>query len=177
MGYAPLPRFPLPVLHPMKVDSRPRLPILPFYLGIQLIQACLIALSPQRTSRIVGTTTLLAVVASVYGFTTGDAQRDYSTGNAFMTQAFTGILFIWLTEPIHEFRHERDLVAPAQLPFARRVWWALCLLSSPRGIGWSCEVCIFAPTPRLVSIHPLCRLQTHRRALAKRGGPSSGRSS
>lgn len=131
----------------MEADNRPRLPILPFYLGIQLANACLIALSPRRSGRFVGTGALFIAVASVYQFTTGDAQRNYSIGNTFMSQAFGIVLFSWLTDPIHEFRHESDLIAPAELPFVRRVWWAVCLLNSPRGIGWSCEVRSVTLTP------------------------------
>ena len=59
----------------------------------------------------------------------------------------------WLTDPIHDFRHERDHVAPKELPFVRRVWWALCLLNSPRGIGWSYKVGVAPFTCRVWSIH------------------------
>lgn len=131
---------------PMEADTRPHLPILPFYLGVQLGNAFLIALSPRRLGRVVGTTALLAAVASVYRFTTGDAQRNYSIGNTFMSQAFGIVLLVWLKDPIHDVRHECDLVPPTELPFARRVWWALCLINSPRGIGWSCEVRIVTLT-------------------------------
>ena len=131
-----------PQPRPMEADSRPYLPFLPFYGGIQLATACLVALSPRGLNRVVGTAALLCIIILVYGFTTGDAQRDFPIGNTFATQAFTALLFSWLTDPINDFRHERDRVAPADLPFARRVWWALCLLNSPRGIGWSCEVSV-----------------------------------
>ena len=133
----------------MEADSdRPHLSIFPFYLGTQLFTACLIALALRGVSRIIGSAALLYIVASVYGFTTGNAQRDYSIGTTFAGQALNMFLLTWLTDPIHEFRHERDVVAPTELPFVRRVWWALCLLNNPRGIGWSCEVGVVALTFR-----------------------------
>ena len=124
----------------MEADSRPHLPILPFCIGMQLATPCLVALSLRGLNHVVGTAALLCIIISAYGFTTGDAQRDHATGSAFATLAFTALFFSWLTDPIQDFGHERDRVAPAELPFARRVWWALCLLNSPREIGWSCEV-------------------------------------
>ncbi|TFY61676.1 hypothetical protein EVJ58_g4371 [Rhodofomes roseus] len=64
-----------------------------------------------------------------------------------MIQAFSIFLLNWLTNPVHEFRHERDYVAPEELPFLRRMWWTLCVINSPRGVGWSYEVANTPPRP------------------------------
>lgn len=164
-------------MHLVGDDNRPRTLFLPIYLGIQLMHACLIALAPQRLGRIVGTAALCGVIASVYGFTTGDAQTNYSFGFTFMTQVFTALLFTWLIDPVHEVRHEHDLVTPGELSFARRVWWALCLLNSPRGIGWSCEVYIATVTLRLSFTDQSLRFQIRLHARVRGSGLSSGRSS
>ena len=137
----------------MEDDNRPHLPALPFYFGVQLANACLIALSPRGLVRVVGNAALLCLIISVLGLTTGRADRDYVVGCIFAGQAFNMFLFTWLTDPIHDFRHERDHVAPKELPFARRVWWALCLLNSPRGIGWSYKVGVAPFIFRFWSIH------------------------
>ena len=106
----------------MEADSRPHLPILPFCVGIQLATACLVALSLRGFNHVVGTTALLCTIFSAYGFTTGDAQRDPAIWSAFATLAFTALFYSWLTDPIHDFRHECDRIAPAELPFVHRVW-------------------------------------------------------
>ncbi|KZT63295.1 hypothetical protein DAEQUDRAFT_641339, partial [Daedalea quercina L-15889] len=131
----------------MDSDHRPILPVLPFFLVCQLAHACLIALSPRVPGRIVGTAALYALIASAYQRTTGDAQRNYSIGNSIMSQAFTIFVLSWLNDPVHEFRHERDYSSPAELPFLRRVWWALCIINSPRGVGWSNQVANIPPCP------------------------------
>lgn len=120
--------------------NRPLLPILPFFMMFQLAHACLIAVSPRRAGRLLGTVALYSLVLLAYRCTTGDNQHDYYMGNSLMTQALPVILLNWLADPIHDFRHERDPCAPAEIPFPRRVWWALCMLNSPRGVGWSYEV-------------------------------------
>ena len=137
----------------MEADSRPRLPILPFYLGFQLANACLIALSPRGLGRVVGNAAVLSIVISVLGLTTGNAELNYFVGCIFANQASNMVLFTWLADPIHEFRHERDHVAPEEMPFVRRVWWTLCLLHSPRGIGWSYKVGVVTFTFRSLTIH------------------------
>ena len=128
----------------MESRTRPPLPILPFFLTFQLAHACLIALSPQHVKRLLGSLALAVLVVLAYRCTTGDVQHDYYMGNSLMTQALPVILLNWLTNPIHDFRHERDPSAPVALSFPRRVWWALCVLNSPRGVGWSYEVRIRA---------------------------------
>ena len=156
--------------------TRPLLPILPFFLTFQLTHACLIALSPRRPGRLFGTLALVALVVLAYRCTTGDVQHDCYMGNSLMTQALPVLLLNWLTDPVHDFRHERDPCAPAALSFPRRVWWALCVLNSPRGVGWSYEVRIQVVTlgtheqPRV----DLCsrRSRTCRSGRASRDGHS-----
>ncbi|KAH9915716.1 membrane bound O-acyl transferase family-domain-containing protein [Fomitopsis serialis] len=143
----------------MTIAGRPALPVLPFFLVSQLGHACLIAVSPRWPGRLVGTVALYTFIASAYKFTTGDAQRDYSIGNTIAIQTFSILLLNWLTNPIHDFRHERDDSAPADLSFFRRVWWALCVINSPRGVGWSYEVANTPPRPsepRWLFVRKIC---------------------
>jgi len=124
----------------MDAESRPRLSIFPFFALLQTCLACLLALSPRRSGRVAGSAVLATLVAVAYCCTTGEAPRDYSIGNLIMIQVFTAYLLLWLVNPVTEYRHEHDVTAAAKLPFVRRVWWLLCIINNPRGIGWSYEV-------------------------------------
>ena len=137
----------------MEDDNRPHLPTLPLYFSVQLANACLIALSPRALGRVVGNVALLGIIIFSLRLTTGQVELNYFVGCMFAEQAFSMFLFTWLTDPIHDFRHERDHVAPKELRFVRRVWWALCLLNSPRGIGWSYKVGVAPFIFRFWSIH------------------------
>ena len=130
----------------MPSSDRPHLPVIPFLLVFQLIHACLLALCLRGPGRLLSTAFLLSLAGFALHCTTGDAQRDYYVGSSLMTQALPVILLNWLSDPMHEFRHECDCRAPASLPFLKRVWWALCILNSPRGVGWSYAVRPIAPS-------------------------------
>ncbi|KZT63106.1 hypothetical protein DAEQUDRAFT_229749 [Daedalea quercina L-15889] len=133
----------------MEADTRPVLPALrlPLLLVIHIGHACLIALSPRRSGRIIGTIALYSLIACAYLTSTGNAQGDNSIGIYIANQAFIIVLLNWLTDPIHDFRHERDYSSPAGLPFLHRVWWAMCVIDSPRGVGWSYKVANIPPRP------------------------------
>ena len=152
----------------MKDDNRPHLSTLPLYFSVQLANACLIALSPRALGRVVGNVALLGIIIFGLRLTTGQVELNYLVGCMFAEQTFSMFLFTWLTDPIHDFRHECDHVAPKELPFVRRVWWALCLLNSPRGIGWSYKVGVVTFTFRLRPIHQ-ATLDTKPTAASERG--------
>jgi len=61
-------------------------------------------------------------------------------GGLFSGQLLTAVHLLWLHNPLSEFRHELDQVAPLSLPLWRRVYWAMCVNHSPRGFGWNYEV-------------------------------------
>ncbi|KAH9922491.1 membrane bound O-acyl transferase family-domain-containing protein [Fomitopsis serialis] len=75
------------------------------------------------------------------------SQSDYPTGCILMIQAFTAVYLLWMTDPARDFRHERDYAAPEELSFLRRVYWALCIMNNPRGVGWTCQVANVPPLP------------------------------
>ena len=144
----------------METGDRPQLHALPFLLAIQLTHAGLLALHLRRPIRLLFSALLLSLVAFVFGCTTGSVQRDYYIGSLLMTQVFSVILFNWMSDPFHDFHHERDHCAPTSLPFLRRVSWALCVLNSPRGVGWSYTVhtlALFNIVSMLADCHVLGR--------------------
>ncbi|KAI0926545.1 hypothetical protein AcW1_002493 [Taiwanofungus camphoratus] len=55
-------------------------------------------------------------------------------------QILTATYLLWLTNPLENFRHEQDAVAPASRPILRRVYSALCVLQNHRGVGWNYHV-------------------------------------
>ena len=124
----------------MEAESRPPLPIFPFFLCFQTGLACLLALSPPKPSKIAGCSALTSFVALTYLCSTGDAARDYGVGNLIMIQAVTAYLLLWLVNPLCDYRHESDYTDPAKYPFLRRFWWMLSIINNPRGVGWSYEV-------------------------------------
>ncbi|OCH92794.1 hypothetical protein OBBRIDRAFT_412427 [Obba rivulosa] len=67
------------------------------------------------------------------GFTTGDKLRNYSTGSMFMGQLLTVAYLVFLVD---------------QIPFHKRVYWALCLDHSLRGVGWNWVVANIPPPPK-----------------------------
>jgi len=124
----------------MEVDNRPMVHILPTLLLQNVFIAALIAFRPPSSVRFIAFIAYSYAVGLILMCTTGNLQRNYSTGCTFMGQFFTAFHLIWLTDPLKDIRHERDTVTPAELPFWRRMYWALCLIHSPRGVGWSYQV-------------------------------------
>ncbi|PCH37570.1 hypothetical protein WOLCODRAFT_146721 [Wolfiporia cocos MD-104 SS10] len=64
-----------------------------------------------------------------------------------MSLLLNTVHLVWFTDPLTEFRHERDMVHPLALPFYRRVFWAQCLLFDLRGVGWNCQVAYVPQRP------------------------------
>ncbi|TFK48302.1 hypothetical protein OE88DRAFT_1737984 [Heliocybe sulcata] len=87
---------------------------------------------------------------TVYGLsmTTGDMRRDYSMGSAIMIHVAQALHFVYLTDALVEYRHERDRSDPASLPILKRWWWMLCSVYSFRGVGWNYQVANVPPHPQ-----------------------------
>ena len=118
-----------------------RFPVAPLLLTYNLAVSSLLVSSPPLLLRLGGTIVCLALCLAPYlDAGIGDSQRNYSTGCTLMIQAFTGIYLLWMSDPVRDFRHEREYTAPDELPFLRRLYWGLCLMSNPRGVGWTCQV-------------------------------------
>lgn len=82
--------------------------------------------------------------------TTGDALIDLGAGSFLAINVFTATHFLWLTDPLNDFRHENDRVYPADMSFLSRVYWALCLRWNFRGSGWNYHVRRDSTTPLFV---------------------------
>ncbi|KZT69927.1 hypothetical protein DAEQUDRAFT_231740 [Daedalea quercina L-15889] len=125
-----------------------RFPVLPLLLTYNLALASLLISSPPFLWRLGGTIVCLALCLAPYlDAGVGDNQRNYSTGCTLMIQAFTGIYLLWMSDPVHDFRHEREYTAPDELPFLRRLYWGLSIMNNPRGVGWTCQVANVPPAP------------------------------
>ncbi|GJE95597.1 membrane bound O-acyl transferase family-domain-containing protein [Phanerochaete sordida] len=57
-------------------------------------------------------------------------------GNA----CFLAALLLLLRDPVRDCRHEAQKEEAAQMPYWRRLWWALSLTYSHRGVGWNYQV-------------------------------------
>ena len=120
-------------------------PVGPSIFVFNLAVSSLVASSPSLLWRLCGTVACLALCLSPYlDAGAGDHQSEYSIGCVLLIQAFTAIYLLWLSHPLRDFRYERDAIAPSQMPFFRRWYWALCIMNNPRAIGWTCQVWVNA---------------------------------
>ncbi|KAK0463766.1 membrane bound O-acyl transferase family-domain-containing protein, partial [Desarmillaria tabescens] len=70
-------------------------------------------------------------------YTTGDKLQNYSMGSTIGGQFFTALHLLLIVEPIRQYRHLTDIDDPRTRPLLKRVYWAGCIIHSPRGIGWN----------------------------------------
>lgn len=75
-------------------------------------------------------------------FIIGDTFQTYALGCLFYAwPLFTALHFCFLTDALEDgTRHVHDKEAAKDMPLAKRVWWATCLVATFRGIGWSTQV-------------------------------------
>ena len=151
-------------------------PVAPCILAFNLAVSSLVASSPSFLWRLCGTLTCLALCLSPYlNSGAGDHQSEYSIGCMLLIQAFTAIYLLWLSYPLRDFRYERDAVAPNEMSFLRRWYWALCIMNNPRAVGWTCQVCTGTS---LKGVHVITasrfihRLRTYHPHRANLGGAS-----
>lgn len=117
-------------------------PIAPYLFAFNLAVSSLIASSPSFLWRLNGTMACLLLCLPPYlNASTGDQQTEYSIGCMLLIQAFTAIYLLWLSDPLRDFRHDRDPISPNEMPFLRRWYLVLCIMNSPRAVGWTCQVC------------------------------------
>ncbi|OBZ71261.1 hypothetical protein A0H81_08450 [Grifola frondosa] len=83
----------------------------------------------------------------VTAFSTGDELQDYSIGSSISGQLLTACHLLWLTDPLKDFKYNHESVQPQSLPLWRRIYWAICVDHSPRGIGWNYQVTNVPPPP------------------------------
>ena len=78
----------------------------------------------------------------------GNFTVDYGIGSGAILQYITTLDYALLT-PVENFKnlHDKDQTAVAKRPFNQRVRFALTLLTSVRGIGWSHEPSHLPPRP------------------------------
>ncbi|KAF9809459.1 hypothetical protein IEO21_07385 [Rhodonia placenta] len=131
----------------MSVDNRPRLPVLPVLLLQNAFLSALIAIRPKVPIKLAAFAIYTYSLGLVLTSTTGDLQQNYSLGCSFASQFFTAFHLLWLTDPLNDLRHERDYIAPPALPFLRRIYWASCVITGPRGVGWNYQVANVPPRP------------------------------
>jgi hypothetical protein len=107
----------------------------------QLFSALTVALRLRTTWRLLVFLLTSYVYLNGIRFTTGNIDRDYILGIAFAWLIANALHVLLLSEPLDDFRHEKDTVSPREMSFFRRVYWALCLQNAFRGIGWNYKVC------------------------------------
>lgn len=119
---------------------RPTLPVIPYLILPDIFLACLIAVRPLWQLRIIAFALYSYIILSGLSYTTGDGLNDYSIGSALSTRLVTACHFLFLTNPLLDFRHESDIVPATDLSFPRRTFWAACASHNIRGIGWNFQV-------------------------------------
>ncbi|EED85071.1 predicted protein [Postia placenta Mad-698-R] len=113
-----------------------------------ILIAALIALQPRWPFKLAASATYAYSIALLSVCTAGIISIDYCLGCLFVGQFLIAFQLLWLHDPLTEFKHERDTVPPAELPFWRRTYWVLCIFIGPRGIGWAHQASIPYVPPR-----------------------------
>ncbi|THH16561.1 hypothetical protein EW146_g4108 [Bondarzewia mesenterica] len=113
-----------------------------------VILSLLVATKPPVLVRFLGYCLHAYISVRGVSYTTGDPLLDYTFGTALGAQIFIGIYLLWLTSPVDEFRHERDVLPPREMSLWRRLYWASTACLSSRGVGWNFQVTNLPPRPR-----------------------------
>lgn len=132
--------------HPRSSSPTPAIIILQM-----ILIAALIALQPRWPFKLAASATYAYSIALLSVCTAGIISIDYCLGCLFVGQFLIAFQLLWLHDPLTEFKHERDTVPPAELPFWRRTYWVLCIFIGPRGIGWAHQASVHRSSPMLRS--------------------------
>lgn len=89
-------------------------------------------------------------VTGTYTISLGDPMQDYAVPCFLYSLPLMHCLhFYFFTDALTDgTRHVYDTQPAKDMPFWRRVWWATCLASAVRGIGWSNQISHLPPTPK-----------------------------
>ncbi|CDO68590.1 hypothetical protein BN946_scf184996.g21 [Trametes cinnabarina] len=127
--------------------GRPPLPLLTFVILPDVVLACLMAL--RRPSGIKIGVSLLLLSASAYAciaYTMGNPTDDYTMGSTVFGNMVLNItLFIWLTDPVKDYRYLRDPTPLTEKPLLSRIWYSLCIIHNQRLIGTNAQVANVPP--------------------------------
>jgi hypothetical protein len=117
------------------------MPLIRYILLSEVSIVCLLAYLPKAVIwRVVAFIGVAYFTVSAIMSRTGDAMTDYSVGGSIGARAATNFYLVFLADPLDNFRHERDEMAPREMSFLRRIWWAFCVINGPRGVGWNYSV-------------------------------------
>jgi hypothetical protein len=71
---------------------------------------------------------------------TGPSVQEYLTRASVAIKFFIAYDFIWLTDPLVDYRHELDKTPPSERSFVYRMYWAMCILLNFRRVGLNSPV-------------------------------------
>ncbi|KAF8643569.1 hypothetical protein AX16_008957 [Volvariella volvacea WC 439] len=89
--------------------------------------------------------------------TTGIPFSDYVSGCLIFAELVNAIDLVLLEEPVDELRHQTDKASPRELPMFKRLYWAFCLIWSPRSYGWTNQNGNIKPPPVSSKMHFILR--------------------
>lgn len=117
----------------------------PFSPGIYLVLpdillACIVAANPNKSWRLAFSVAFTILTIHALSYTTGDKLQDYSTGSTLSGQVLTACYLLLFTKLVDDFQYISDSRPLASLSFWKRIYWAACIIHSPRGIGWNYQV-------------------------------------
>lgn len=126
---------------PSVVPIRQSFSVGPYLILPDLILATILALGLKFQFRVLFFALFSYVCFSGVLCTTGDRMQDYSIGSTLGGQFFTATHLLLFAEPLAHYRHCADKDDPRNKTLWRRMLWSLCIVHSPRGIGWNYQVC------------------------------------
>ena len=98
-------------------------------------------------------------------YTTGDPAQDYGGGCGLGGYVASLVSFLWLIDPMKDWRYKGENVAPATYPLWKRIYYAMGLLCNQRRIGWTGEVSYGCCShSALIWLIILCRIESQHTA-------------
>lgn len=122
------------------------------YLSIPtFLISLVVATRPTPIWRLFAFCLIASICLSGYNLTFGLPSHNYTIGSKLSASVLAAVQFLYLSNPLDEYRHVTDRIPAKNLPLWRRVYWVACLVEDLRGVGWNYQVCINLHSPSLTA--------------------------
>ncbi|OCH84033.1 hypothetical protein OBBRIDRAFT_786684 [Obba rivulosa] len=130
----------------MSTAERPRLAVIPHVIVPDVLAAYLFSTQLPTRTKLALYIAYAGISLQSLKYTTGSLLRDYGMGLTTLARLLSVTQLTWLTDAL-QFHHRSNGIALGSLSLLKRIYSGLCLLHTPRGVGWNCQVANI-PSPR-----------------------------